>query len=84
MSGFTGTTWLVRLAWRRDRITLPAWIVGMAAFLAATTAMFEDQYSTHPLLLEPDTRIVVENPGMRVLGLVTGTSVGGTHCIETL
>ena len=25
----------------------------------------------------PDTRVVVENPGMRVLGLVTGASVGG-------
>ncbi len=77
MSGFTGTMRLVRLALRRDRITLPAWILGMAAFLAATTAMFEDQYSKHPLLLEPDTRIVVENPGMRVLGLVAGPSVGG-------
>src|SRR3954447_3981262 len=77
MSGFTGTTRLIRLALRRDRITLPAWILGMAALLAATTAMFEDNYAKHPQLLEPDTRIVVENPGMRVLGLVTGSSVGG-------
>ena len=77
MSGFTGTFRLVRLALRRDRLVLPVWILGMAAFLAATTAMFEDSYSTHPELLEPDTQIVVENPGMRVLGLVTGPSVGG-------
>jgi ABC-2 type transport system permease protein len=77
MSRFTGTLRLVRLALRRDRITLPAWILGMAGFLAATTAMFEDSYRQHPQLLEPDTRIVVENPGMRVLGLVTGESVGG-------
>ena len=77
MSDFTGTTWLVRLAARRDRIALPAWILGMTAFLAVTTAMFEDNYAKHPQLLEPDTRIVVENPGMRVLGLVTGPSVGG-------
>jgi ABC-2 type transport system permease protein len=77
MSGFTGTMRLVRLALRRDRFTLPAWILGMAGFLAATTAMFEDSYAKHPQLLEPDTRIVVENPGMRVLGLVTGPSVGG-------
>ena len=77
MSGFTGTMRLVRLALQRDRITLPAWILGMAGFLAATTAMFEDNYAKHPQLLEPDTRIVVENPGMRVLGLVTGSSVGG-------
>lgn len=77
MSDLTGTTRLIRLAVKRDRITLPAWIVGMAAFLAATTAMFEDNYGKHPQLLVPDTRIVVENPGMRVLGLATGPSVGG-------
>jgi ABC-2 type transport system permease protein len=77
MSGFTGTMRLVRLAVRRDRVTLPAWILGMSAFLAATTAMFEDSYAKHPGLLVPDTRVVVENPGMRVLGLVTGPTVGG-------
>ena len=77
MSGFTGTVPLIRLALRRDRMVLPAWILGMAAFVAGTTAMFEDRYTEHPELLEPDTRIVVENPGMRVLGLVTGPTVGG-------
>lgn len=77
MSSFTGTIRLIRLAARRDRITLPAWILGMTAFLGATTAMFADNYAKHPQLLEPDTRMVVENPGMRVLGLVTGSSVGG-------
>lgn len=77
MSRFTGTTRLVRLAARRDRMTLPAWILGMAGFLAATTAMFEDNYAKHPELLVPDTQIVVDNPGMRVLGLVTGPTVGG-------
>jgi len=77
MSGFTGTRRLVRLALRRDRFTLPAWILGMAGFLAATTAMFEDSYAKHPGLLVPDTQIVIGNPGMRVLGLVTGPTVGG-------
>jgi len=79
MSGFTGTFRLARLALRRDRITLPAWILGMAGFLAATTAMFEDSYAKHPQLLEPDTRIVVENPGMRVLGLVDRLECRGLH-----
>lgn len=77
MTGFTGTMQLVRLAVRRDRITLPAWILAMAGFLAATTAMFADSYAKHPELLVPDTRVVIENPGMRVLGLVTGSTVGG-------
>ena len=75
--GFVGAIRLARLAARRDRVTLPAWILAMSGFLAATTAMFEDSYTKHPQLLEPDTRLVVENPGMRVLGLVTGPSVGG-------
>lgn len=77
MSVFTGTIRLVRLALRRDRITLPAWILAMSVFLAATTAMFEDSYTKHPGLLVPDTQVVIENPGMRVLGLATGASVGG-------
>ena len=77
MTGLMGTGRLVRLALRRDRFVLPAWIVGLAVFLAATTAMFDDSYAEHPELLQPDTVVVVENPGMRVLGLVTGASVGG-------
>ena len=77
MTGFTGTVRLLRLALRRDRLTLPAWILGMGAFVAVTTALFDDRFSTNPGLLEQDTRIVVENAGMRVLGLVTGASVGG-------
>lgn len=77
MNGFAGTIRLSRLALRRDRLTLPAWILGMSGFLAATTALFESQYTKHPELLQPDTRIVIENPGMRVLGLVTGSTVGG-------
>ncbi|NUS41476.1 MAG: ABC antibiotics transporter, partial [Terrabacter sp.] len=77
MSGVTGCLRLVRLALRRDRVTLPAWVLGLAVVLAATTAMFDAGYADHPELLEPDTRLVVENPGMRVLGLVTGPSVGG-------
>ncbi|BCY09302.1 ABC transporter permease [Actinoplanes sp. L3-i22] len=77
MKNFDGTGRLVRLALRRDRFTLPAWVLGMSAFLAATTAMFQKQYGSHFALLAADTRIVVENPGMRVLGLVTGAHVGG-------
>lgn len=35
MSSLTGTWRLVRLAFRRDRIKLPAWIIAITAFLAA-------------------------------------------------
>src|SRR6476619_1941894 len=77
MSGFVGTMRLIRLALRSDRVTLPAWLLGLAGFLAATTAMFADSYAKSPQLLGPYTQIVVENPGMRVLGLVSGPTVGG-------
>lgn len=76
MSGFTGTLRLVRLALRRDRVTLPAWILGLSVFLAATTAMFVDSFTLHDNLVE-ETALVVENAGMRMIGLVTGASVGG-------
>jgi ABC-2 type transport system permease protein len=39
--------------------------------------MFDSNYTQHPELLALDTRIVVVNPGMRVLGLATGASTGG-------
>ena len=45
--------------------------------------MFEDSYAKHPELLVPDTQVVIETPGMRVLGLVTGPTVGGTPCTGT-
>ena len=77
MSGFTGSLRLLRLALRRDRLTLSVWVLGMVVFTTATTALFEDNYTKHPALLALDTRIVVENPGMRVLGLVTGPTIGG-------
>lgn len=77
MSGFTGSLRLLRLAMRRDRLTLSVWVLGMVVFTTATTALFEDNYTKHPALLALDTRIVVENPGMRVLGLVTGPTIGG-------
>ena len=74
--GFVGSARLVRLAARRDRFTLPAWILGIASFVTATTALFDHEYAHHPALLATDTQVVIVNPGMRVLGLATGTSVG--------
>ena len=39
MNATVGTPALVRLAWRRDRFTLPAWVLGLSAFTAATTGL---------------------------------------------
>ena len=39
MNALTGTGRLVRLALRRDRFVLAAWVVGLTVFLAMTTHM---------------------------------------------
>jgi ABC-2 type transport system permease protein len=76
MTGLTGTPRLVRLALRRDRVTLPAWVLGLAVFVAATTALFQDSLATKADLLR-ETQLVATNAGMRVLGITSGPSDGG-------
>jgi ABC-2 type transport system permease protein len=68
-----------RLTWltlRRDRISTSAWVVGLSAFVAATTALFVSDFEDHDYLVE-QTRIVATNAGMRLLGLSSGPTVGG-------
>jgi ABC-2 type transport system permease protein len=76
MTGLTGTVRLTRLALRRDRIRLPAWILGIGMFVAATTVLFVDSLARHADLVR-ETGLVATNPGMRMLGLTSGASVGG-------
>lgn len=76
MTGLTGTARLTRLAFRRDRVALPAWVLGLSLFLAATTAMFVESLAKHSDLIQ-ETELVANNPGMRMLGVVSGASVGG-------
>jgi ABC-2 type transport system permease protein len=75
MPGLIGTTRLTRLALRRDRFTLPAWILGLAGFTAATTAMIDQSFPTYQDLVQ-DTELVATNPGLRMLGLASGPTVG--------
>ena len=75
MNALTGTSTLTRLALRRDRITAPAWLLGLAAFTAATTALWADDFRD-PATLLAETRITVVSPGIRILGLASGASVG--------
>ncbi len=77
MNALTGTARLTRLALRRDRITLPAWLLALAGFAAATSAAFVSQYRNPAADLMQDTRLVATSPGMRLLGLASGPSVGG-------
>jgi ABC-2 type transport system permease protein len=76
MNAVTGTARLTRLALRRDRITLPAWVLGLAAFMAGTTELWVRDYRDAADLVQ-ETRIAVTSPGIRMLGLSSGASVGG-------
>ena len=76
MNALRGTAALTRLALRRDRIALPAWILGMAAFTAATTALWADQLRSMADLIQ-ETQVAATSPGIRLLGLASGPTVGG-------
>jgi len=76
MNALTGVSALSRLALRRDRITLPCWILGMAAFTGATTALWAGDFSDTANLIQ-ETRVTATSPGVRMLGLASGPSVGG-------
>jgi len=74
-AAFAGTAALTRLALRRDRISLPIWILGLAAFTAATTALFAADFS-EPGTIAPEVRVAATSPGIRMLGLASGATVG--------
>ena len=76
MNQLAGSLRLIRLAFRRDRIRMPAWILAMSAFVGVTTAMFAADFDTRADVVR-ETRIVATNVGMRMLGLTSGPSVGG-------
>ncbi|MEV4702854.1 ABC antibiotics transporter [Actinoplanes sp. NPDC049316] len=75
MSPLTGTGALVGLAVRRDRVTVLAWVAGLAFFAAATTALWAADFGDPADLLR-ETRITATSPGIRLLGLASGASVG--------
>jgi ABC-2 type transport system permease protein len=81
MSGLTGTVRLTRLALRSDRATLSAWILGLSTFLVATTAMFVQSLATHADAVQ-EVSLPANNPGLRMLGLASGPSVGGATMIR--
>jgi putative exporter of polyketide antibiotics len=79
--GLAGTAVLTRLALRRDRMTLPAWIAALAAFTAVITAMSASGFPTRRDLVQA-TALMAGNPAMRMLGLPSGASTGGYMLIR--
>ncbi len=76
MNSLAGTWRLTRLAARRDRVQLSVWVLGMSAFLVATTAMFVNTLRTAEDVAQ-EAAIPTNSPGLRMLGLTSGPSVGG-------
>lgn len=62
----TGTGSLVRFLLRRDRIRLPAWILGIVVFTLASVAALPDLY---PTAADRQARAtLMQNPGTRAIG----------------
>ena len=68
MNALTGTAALTRLALRRDRINLPAWVLGLAGFTAGITAMSASGFRNAADLVQ-ETVLMATSPTMRLLGL---------------
>ncbi|HEX3604392.1 MAG TPA: ABC transporter permease [Candidatus Dormibacteraeota bacterium] len=58
MTALTGTGALLRLALRRDRVMIPAWVVGSASIALSTASGFRSLYPTTASRLEFSTTIV--------------------------
>jgi ABC-2 type transport system permease protein len=75
MNALTGTTRLIRLALRRDRFVLTFWVLGLTVFLATTTHMSVTGLPTQADVVT-ETQFMAANPGMRLMSLSAGASVG--------
>ncbi len=83
MSPTAGALRLLRLAWRRDRIRIPIWIVGLSALLAAQAAGNADTYPTEDARRSAAT-VLAANPALRMLrGAAADTSVGALLVSDT-
>lgn len=77
MSALTGTGTLTRLALRRDRITIPAWVVPIALLVASTASAFGGLYDS-PAERAGVAASSAGSGSLRALyGPVFATSIGG-------
>jgi ABC-2 type transport system permease protein len=75
----SGTVALIRLALRRDRFRLPAYVLGLAVLWAGMLAAEDAQ--PYQALVE-ETEIFVHTPAVRIFGVASGVSVGATVLIR--
>jgi ABC-2 type transport system permease protein len=79
MTALTGTATLARLARKRDRFRLSAYVLGLATLWAGMLGA--ESAVTHQALVE-ETEIFVRTPAVRIFGVASGVSVGGTVLIR--
>ncbi|MFE4499041.1 ABC transporter permease [Rhodococcus sp. NPDC056743] len=73
---FTGTSRLVRLALRRDRIQLPVWLISLTVFLVFVAASVGGLYSTPEELRSVAVGSAVSPVALATNGIVSGYSEG--------
>ena len=73
MSGLRGTIALTGLALKRDRLKLPAYVLGPAVLMAGMVAMWRGE--THQALVE-EIELFAGTPALRIFGVVSGASIG--------
>lgn len=77
MNALTGTGTLTRLALRRDRVMIPAWVVPIALLVASTASAFGGLYDT-PAERAGVAASTAGNGSLRALyGPVFDTGIGG-------
>jgi ABC-2 type transport system permease protein len=81
---FTGTGALLRLAWRRDRVMLPIWWLGLAALSVgsaqATRALYPDEASA-----QGDLGSIIDNPSVVALyGPLGGLNIDALSVFKTV
>lgn len=75
MNALTGTGKLIRLALRRDRFVLSAWVAVLAGLLTLWTIGFADSLKTQADVVR-ETQTMAGNAGFRMLSLSPGASIG--------
>jgi polyether ionophore transport system permease protein len=84
MSAFTATPTLIRLALRRDRIRLPAWLVGLGALVGLTGASLGELYGTAADRAANAATRASSVVGRAFTGPAPGPSLGALTMAETL
>jgi ABC-2 type transport system permease protein len=70
----TGTSKLLWLIWRRDRLRLPIWVGGLAVLVAGQLAAYKEVLKS-PQDLIAVTQLYITNPSARIFALPSGLNL---------